>query len=751
MAKDGGTDALGVQYDGIVETPMKTTPPHIPSQNVLDLRQTGTPQPVREPSRDTLSSFWKKKPATVVAPVRRSRPRVSRPVLHAASYAETWSTFVMQVRAILSRYSLGAFPVVAVALVAVFGAVAVYGNVARVKDRVMAYAQQGYTSLKIAGAKAESKDLTSAQSALQDAAGSFASAQQTLDTMNPVLRGIAAEVPFIGSKLKSGEHLVAAAKDIADAGSSFAGLATPLTVHGEGFSSVAGMLKNLTNDQHTLDSILANVSRATDELSHVRAKDLPDQYQDQVTRIQQMLPGLKASLTNVSSGVSVLTDLFGVHTPSESLFIFQNSNELRPTGGFIGSFALIRMDNGSFKMLDAPSRGSFDIDQNMPSTIAPPKPLQLLVSNWYFRDANWFPDFPTSAQQLSQMYEQARGFAPRTIVAFTPQLIQQLLAITGPVELPAYKVTIDEHNFASISQQQVEQNYDLRANNPKQFIVDLIPTLADRLSNLSVGQYPQLAAAFARSAMTGDIQLWSSDSALQKSIVSLGWSGTMPSSDGDFVELVNTNLGGGKTDGVMSDAITDHVTVAPDGTVTVTVEDVRTHHGTSGDAFTGSMNRTYHRLYVPLGSTLISTQGFTPIAATEYQTVSDSSKPTALLTSVEGNAVVNEATGTRITTEFGKTVFGNWTELQPGQTATFSITYQLPFKVVAGINRYDLVVGKQAGAQNQTFALDLKLPDNGSVAWTSFVNSSSKKKTASFTADLTSPFSLSLVLQRKEK
>ncbi len=732
--------------------PTEYTPPpperydDVPLQNVLDLRAHVTQRPAPPTRGETLETFWQKKRAPSV-----KLPRTKRHHTHLASMKSSFDAQKMKTHAFVQRVNLGAFPIIAAAILVIFAGVAAYGQVIGVKNKVLSLARSGYVSLQVAGAKAESHDLTSAQTALENASQSFANADSAFNELNPTLSVVVSHLPIAGSKLKSAKHLVNAARSFTDAGSVFATLAAPLTSTGEGFSSIAGFLKNIDANQHSLDTIVADVTSASNELAQVRASDIPAQYRDQVNRIQDVLPGLQGSLTNLGNGTHVLADVFGVNAPSEYLFIFQNSNELRPTGGFIGSFALMRMDNGTFKMLDAPSRGSFDIDQYLPATVAPPKPLQVIVPSWYFRDANWFPDFPTSAQQIAAFYQQARGFAPHGIVAFTPQLIEELLAITGPIELPSYKVTIDQTNFTQISQQQVEQNYDLRANNPKQFIVDLIPAITERLSKLQMSQYPQLIAVFAKSASAGDVQLWSGDATIEQQVKDLGWSGSMLTSNGDFVELVNTNIGGGKTDGVMKDVIKDRVVVAADGTATVAVEVTRTHGGTAGDPFTGSENRTYHRLYVPLGSKLIDAEGFTPMPASSYQTLPAGSKPNALLTSFEGRAFVDESTGTRINDEFGKTVFGNWTSLQPGQSATFRLTYQLPFKIVGSLDRYDLTVGKQAGARNQTFDFGLSVTDSDSIVWSSFPPGRQKSSSVSNSSSLDAAQTLSLIIQQKEK
>ncbi|MFH0828651.1 MAG: DUF4012 domain-containing protein [Candidatus Kerfeldbacteria bacterium] len=713
----------------------------VPPQNVLDLRKSVHEVEAPEPRSVTLERFWKEKSKRIRQP---SPPRRQRPALQ-----DVWGGFTMRTRAVVLRIRIGSFPIVAAVLLIVYAAIAGIGQVISTKNRIIDVAKTGYEALKVAGAKAESLDLASARTAFESASQSFATAESSFTDIGPVLRLVLSAVPGTGSKLRSGKYLVTAARHLADAGARFTTLAAPLTTKGEGFSSVAGFLKNIDANRQTLDAIVTEVTVASDELANVRSQDLPVEYREPVEKMQSAIPGLRVSISNLADGMTVMSQMFGVNKPSEYLYIFQNSNELRATGGFAGSFALIRIDGGIIKLLDAPSRGTLDVDTNLTNTVTPPRPLQVITPSWYFRDANWYPDFPTSAEQFMRFYRQARGFTPDGIVAFTPALIEQILAVTGPIELPEYSVTIDETNFVTTAQEQIEQKYDLRTNDPKQFIVDLIPTLADRLSKLDVTTYPALLATLARATSIGDLQVYSSDDSVQEKIVQLGWSGTMPQPDGDFFELVNTNIGGGKTDGVMRDEVSDHVVIATDGTVTVEVTVTRTHKGTIGDPFMGNRNRTYHRFYVPRGSRLVSTTGFTELSRDVYQTLPEGSSPDELLSDTEGRVIIDERSGTRINNEFGKTVFGNWTELDPGNSVIFSVIYTLPFTFTGNLERYDITIGKQAGKTRQSFELNVTVPDTTKVVWNSV--DGSKKKTSSFSyfTDLASSQKVSLVLQKK--
>ena len=49
--------------------------------------------------------------------------------------------------------------------------------------------------------------------------------------------------------------------------------------------------------------------------------------------------------------------------------------------------------------MDIPAGDHMTCKASLPEYIAPPAPLLLSNKRWEFQDANWFPDFPASAQK----------------------------------------------------------------------------------------------------------------------------------------------------------------------------------------------------------------------------------------------------------------------------------------------------------------------------------------------------------------
>lgn len=236
---------------------------------------------------------------------------------------------------------------------------------------------------------------------------------------------------------------------------------------------------------------------------------------------------------------------------------------------------------------------------------------------------------------------------------------------------------------------------------------------------------------------------------LQKKIKEFGWAGEIESSQHDYLAVIHTNIAGGKTDRVIKTKINHQVEVLADGSLVDTVSLTKLHKGNPDDVFEGHVNTDYVRFYVPQGSKLLSAKGFDTLPeGRKMQTAAVEPDPD--LAKYETNLEVDSGSKTRITDEFGKTVFANWMSVAPGQKKTVTIKYLLPFRYnpqplaeIAAVEEknytwwdlakqyffgqkktapqkadeqiYSLLIQKQSGTQGIEFTSSLILADNWQV------------------------------------
>jgi hypothetical protein len=337
------------------------------------------------------------------------------------------------------------------------------------------------------------------------------------------------------------------------------------------------------------------------------------------------------------------------------------------------------------------------------------------------RDANWFADFPTSAQKVSSLYEKSGGATADGVVAVTGNFIEELLEIVGPVDMPEYGLTITPENFFNETQREVELDYDKEENRPKKFIADLFPKLVEKFSDLDEGKWPEVLELFYKGLESKDIIFYFSDPEIEKLALDFGWGGKLSETNRDYLNVVTSNIGGGKTDHVVSQDIYLDVDIKSDGSIVNTLTIVRNHRGSPNEMWVNVKNVSFIRAYVPLGSQLIEAQGFDDWFFDALLSLEEGSVPDPLIYRIEKSSEVHKNSGTRITKEDGKTVFGNWLGVEPGEEKVVKLKYKLPFKLKIDeanpLDSYSLIIQRQPGTVERHFFSKLNVPDSWEAIW----------------------------------
>lgn len=635
------------------------------------------------------------------------------------------------------------FVMVSLLLILPIFAFMAYGRLNQVKGKVLGESQEAYGQLQSAGLGLLLSDYAQAGEKFSLAMQSFIKAQDEIGGIGETLVGL---LNLTSSKARSAQYLLKAGQDISEAGDQLTTIIKGL-----------GDIELLTTEEKTqqninltdslsiifdnLKPIQDKILDAVDNLKKVNAKDIPEAQRDKIQKIQESIPIIKKDFNALSSISEILLQILGKDTQKRYLFLFQNNRELRPTGGFIGALALMDIYQGKIENLEVPGGGSYDVAGQLKEKILAPKPLHLVNPYWNIQDANWFPDFPTSAQKIMWFFERGGGATVDGVITLTPTVIEELLKVVGPIDMTEnYGVQVTDENFVSEAQTWAEITYNKEENKPKKFIADLLPLLLDKVSNISPDQLLDVLNVFNNALTEKQILLYFSDANLENKITELGWSGEIKNTKRDYLDVISTNIGGGKTDAVIDQLIEHQAEIFSDGSIVDTVKVTRIHRGNPDDQWEGKINVDYIRFYVPDGSTLLEAEGFAAIPSYRYQNPEENTVTDPLLEEVEKGSIIDEKTGTRITHEFGKTVFGNWMSVGPGESSAATIKYKLPFRMDLGglLNKsdsYSLFIQKQPGILNDFLISKLTYPKQNKVIW-QFPDLKTGENFVQFNADL---------------
>lgn len=608
-------------------------------------------------------------------------------------------------------------------------AVGLFAAERRFAQDIQASGERGFLLLEAAVENVSDEDFVSARRNFAAADAALAEAEGQLRWFGGDLLKATAFMPGL-SRAASGKHLIEGGRHVAAAGPSLVTIAERLAhaKNSYGAEDKISFLALLRQTEGPLDTALSELSAADQAFRGVALSDLPAERREQFLSAESKLSAAVGLLTSYRENERVLTELIGGNGPRKYLFLFQNNHELRPTGGFIGTYALLDMNDGVIR--DFYVDGIFNPDGQLKENIVPPKPIQKVSAGWSLHDSNWFPDFPTSAEKAIFFFEKTGGPTVDGVVTVTPAVLQSLLEAVGPVELPDYGLTVTSENFMPVIQTQVEVDYDKEENRPKAVIGDLAEELFARVF---AAQDERMLYRIGNAVVQGlnrkDILLYARDDEAQALIDESGWSGRLLSTGHDYLSVVHANINGYKTDGVIDETIEHASEIGPDGSVIDTVRITRVHNG--GETpyeWWNKVNADYLRVYVPEGSQLISASGMTwefPEPPLDYAALGFRRDET--VEAVEASERVDEETGTRIGAESGKTVFGNWVYVSPGESVTVEYRYRLPFKVdpaaaEAGNASFSVLYQKQAGTPGSVLKSRISVPADWEAVWQSTEN-----------------------------
>lgn len=555
------------------------------------------------------------------------------------------------------------------------------------------------------------------------AADSFALAYDDLNRASGTLSQLGASfLSFFGNlpglnKVKAASNLVEAGQNLSKAGENLS-LAfgtlykTNLLVFLDpsGASQSLSLSKLLTEFKDILVFAEKNIKNADSLLADIDASAIPADKQKLFLNFKEKIPEFQKYIGEAVDYSDFLLKFVGTDGIKTYLVLLQNNSELRPTGGFPGTYGLITFENGSLKKIFV--EDVYRADANLKEKIIPPIPLQHITPNWGMRDAAWFADFPTSARKVTEFYKLDGGPEVDGVLTITPDVIAKILDIIGPIEMPEYGLTLDAGNFLTKIQNEVE--YEANRSAPKQILSDLQPKFFERLARQNKDQWLAIFRIISEAAEQKHILAYFENSNLEKVAVKNGLGGEIEQILEDYLQVVFSNIKGSKTDFVTENLMDLETSIGDGGTLNHVLTVNRVHNG--GDSKYGFYNRdnsAYIKVYVPKGSVLESIQGQ---SITDFRPLIDHEdfgfKRDQELERIE-SSIKKPFAGVDVFEESGKTVFGFWLITKPKQTKSVTLKYKTPTSVADG--KYSLLWQKQSGTGQDQIGFSFKLPDGKSM------------------------------------
>jgi nucleoside-diphosphate-sugar epimerase len=392
----------------------------------------------------------------------------------------------------------------------------------------------------------------------------------------------------------------------------------------------------------------------------------------------------------------LLPEITAVDGKKSYLVLLQNNLELRPAGGFIGSYGKFDFESGRLTGIKVDD--IYSLDGQLKDIIEPPAEIKthLNVNRWYLRDSNYDPDFPTSAKQASFFYKKEGGDLINGVVALDLTASGKLLNAVGGLDLPEYGETVDGDNLFERAITHAEVGFFPGSQAKKNYLVSLQTQLFNKVFYLSKQNWPAIIQAIGASLEQKHLMVYMEDPRIFSYLASQNWAGIMPrggakveGETSDFLAVNEANLGANKANFYLKRAFNLETDFDKDGGVKHTLR-VSYNNTSPSDVFPAGTYKNFFRVYMPLGSKLNK-------AAIGESDVTSQMAPFS---------------------DYGRTGYSIFFEVAPQETKNVVLEYSLPTGLAfkgEQVN-YRLDVLKQAGTAADPFNWVLNYPINFQIS-----------------------------------
>lgn len=423
------------------------------------------------------------------------------------------------------------------------------------------------------------------------ATSSFADAEESFRHAAGIagggIGGFAERIPIVGRNLEVAEGAALAGVELARAGQQLTGAVDELP---DGLGSLVPdggrfpleSFGSLGDDVAVADE---HARSAADAIASTPATMLwgpvADARADAIAGIERATRTLSAA-EDLLAGFPVFA---GADEPRRYLLFAQSPAELRGTGGLWGAYAVLTVKDGRFDI--GPFTRTRSLPEFPPDAVPEPGPdfrenYDQLGGAGSWRDLNSTPDFPTAARAALNLYEAGTGERLDGVISADPYALKELLAVTGPVQIPGLDVTIDAGEVVDFTTNEAYIRFAGDAAGRKEILGSVAGEALGKFLEMK-GHNLERLKALASTVGDGHLRVYTEEPRFQQGLATAQVDGALFVEPGtDMVSVVVNSRSGSKVDFYSTREIDYTARLGGDGQSFATTE-VRLRNDAPGD------------------------------------------------------------------------------------------------------------------------------------------------------------------------
>ncbi|NDK08394.1 DUF4012 domain-containing protein [Candidatus Gracilibacteria bacterium] len=265
---------------------------------------------------------------------------------------------------------------------------------------------------------------------------------------------------------------------------------------------------------------------------------------------KKYLNSLEKYLLIIKNNYETFLNILGDKKEKQYLVVFQNADEIRPTGGFMGSMGVIHIYKGKITKFDTQDvyAHEWNLKKEDFDKIKPPEGINKLTKILWLRDANYSSNYGNSSNSIN-FYMKKIGYNLDGIIYINNTIIEDFLKLTGNVSFNKIDENIRHNNFSEIMSLLVESKKFKEGviGTPKQILFDFIIEFKSKL--IKEGNYLSYLRIIIDHIVKREIVVYSFNEKENKLLQELDINGTIDyNSSIDFAYPVYTSISSNKSD-----------------------------------------------------------------------------------------------------------------------------------------------------------------------------------------------------------
>ncbi len=299
----------------------------------------------------------------------------------------------------------------------------------------------------------------------------------------------------------------------------------------------------------------------------------------------------------------LIEGLFSTGKRERYLVIFQDSGELRSTGGFMAAYGFLTIHRGHMHLQFEPNISRLDKEVSL--QFPAPWSIQTYFHQRHLSliNANFNPNVPQTARLIECMYRSTPKALPLNGVIFVDSwLVQATLQLIGPLSIHDQAFTAQ--NFY-VKSEYLAENRGLPNSTRMNFLQEILTALQTRLRHMDPLRWRPLIV---QALSNKHLMVYANNRSIQAILERQGWAGDiLDRARQNTLLVVNNNLGGLKDNYFMGSEVGLALKKRESGW-----EEIVTTTWTFSGERNGWLTGTYVgwvQCYLPVGTRLIALSG----------------------------------------------------------------------------------------------------------------------------------------------